>query len=133
MFGAPGRIMQSAHGDIVIVIQGNNGATYGYISSDAPLPAIGSVSPAALNGQNIEGIYWVEVGVDLDIFTIYIEGNLAQSFFAVANVEGFGSLLSANADDHSYNATYDFTQWRFDNINRPALWGGAGNVRVIFS
>jgi len=139
MFGAPGKIANSAKGSSILVTQGNYLTFYGFYDDGFFSPAndIGSTSPTDIYGEHINGLYWADGGDDVssnDTFIVYIDGNHPQTFFTTIDIESYGLLHSADADTYDYDSGgYGYTRWHWENLLRPhTIWDGTGDLAVTF-
>lgn len=90
--------------------------------------AFGSRSPTTYNGSTVQGIYENQDDSGGNwYFVVVLSGALGQAFFSEVEVQGYGSLLTANAS-HSQNSGSTIWEWNVgSNISR---WDGTGTSTV---
>lgn len=84
--------------------------SYGYSSSGG----YGSISPSSVFGVTIQSA--ISTAQPTYLFSIYLQGSRAKSFFTAVTVTGYGRLTTASATHSSGTSTY--WQWQVG-----AAWG----------
>ena len=114
---------------------GNANFTTSTIGAIAPSTEGGVVIEAALYGYTVPMLQTAS-------FTIVLQGNRTKSFFASVTPQS-GNTLTSSSSTHSYDATGNFTRWKWTEAsiggttvlgpNIQATWGSSGNVTLTFA
>jgi len=94
----------------------------------------GSRSPTSINGANITGLLWSSNKYTQPRFYLVLQGTHTQSFVTSLNIQGYGTVTTAAADDFASGITGNgvtATVWQW-NIS-PTGWDGSGTSTVTIA